>query len=448
MNALLLTALLAAPRAEAYNLLGYVWAADDIPVEWYMTDYEEDSLSNATSWGYDSVSDYQVSMVQDSFENWYEAECADISDEYMGIDAGNEGSSQDLINKFYWDDPLGIYGTGILAVASMRPSAEYLREQEGVYLYALSDVDITFNDDIDWGLTEEVEAACSSGTVAVEPVATHEIGHLWGIAHTCEEGEECPTEAERYATMYYAAAGGCDTSRKDINSEDLGAINALYGPYVTFFTDDERFGSVPHTVCFELTASENAEVLAVEWDFGDGNTSTEMNPCHTYEEQGQYTVVVTVSGDAKACGGWEFEYRERAYIIVCEPPAPGLSPEGEQYGGLFTYEHDEGLIYQMVNRTDTSVYGCLDTVIWQVYDEGGTMLQEISAWSPKIEFPEEGSFRVLLNVGGPGGMGAADITIDTNLDSEGGCNAAPVGVGLLALLSSLGLALGRRRRLF
>jgi uncharacterized protein (TIGR03382 family) len=42
-------------------------------------------------------------------------------------------------------------------------------------------------------------------------------------------------------------------------------------------------------------------------------------------------------------------------------------------------------------------------------------------------------------------MGAAEIEIDTTADAEG-CNAAPVGFGLLGLLSGLGLALGRRRR--
>ncbi|MDA3912209.1 MAG: FISUMP domain-containing protein [Bacteroidales bacterium] len=32
-----------------------------------------------------------------------------------------------------------------------------------------------------------------------------------------------------------------------------------------------------------------------QWDFGDGNTSTEQNPSHTYENEGTYTVSLTVS---------------------------------------------------------------------------------------------------------------------------------------------------------
>tara|TARA_A100001515_G_scaffold20342_1_gene15174 strand:- start:392 stop:823 length:432 start_codon:yes stop_codon:yes gene_type:complete len=35
----------------------------------------------------------------------------------------------------------------------------------------------------------------------------------------------------------------------------------------------------------------------VLWDFGDGNTSTERNPTHTYEENGEYVVTFTGFND-------------------------------------------------------------------------------------------------------------------------------------------------------
>ena len=35
----------------------------------------------------------------------------------------------------------------------------------------------------------------------------------------------------------------------------------------------------------------------VFWDFGDGNTSTERNPTHTYEENGEYVVTFTGFND-------------------------------------------------------------------------------------------------------------------------------------------------------
>lgn len=44
--------------------------------------------------------------------------------------------------------------------------------------------------------------------------------------------------------------------------------------------------------------SQNASSFA--WDFGDGNSSTEENPTHTYAAEGSYTVVLTASNTAGA----------------------------------------------------------------------------------------------------------------------------------------------------
>lgn len=445
MIAPLLLAFLAVPRAGAYELMGYVWTAEDLPIQWYMTDYAEDSLENASSYGYADANDYQAAMITKSFANWYDAECAEISDAYMGIDPGNEGKVNDGINKIYFDDPTGYYGAGILAVAASNTSGEFVRDQDGEYLYRFSDVDIVFNDDVDWALSEEIEQDGCSSSVSVEGVATHELGHLWGLGHSCDEGESCTDEALRYATMYWQYTDPCSLEQASINSDDIAGINALYGPYATFRTTSERFGGVPLTVDFQLVAGEDVNITGTEWMFGDGSTSTERDPTHTYDTQGQFTVVLHIDGQSDSCGAWSYDYRERAYVVACEVPGPGLSPEGEQYPGLFTYEHLEGLQYQMVNRVDTSVYGCLDTVVWQVY-QGESLVQEISAWSPIVEFPSEGAYRVVLNVGGPGGMSAAELTVDAAA-TAGGCNAVPLpGVGLGAILAGLGLGVARRRR--
>jgi len=301
-----------------------------------------------------------------------------------------------------------------------------------LYYYALDDVDITFGGSFDWALTEEVEAYCEDGAYAIEPLATETVGEFWRLS---------------WLNHGYADWGqdSCDTSRNEPDAEWMAVLTALYGPYVAFSTQDARAGALPLDICFELTVAEKADASAVQWDFGDGGGSSETDPCHSYEEAGLYSVAATISDDSGYCGGGAFTYRQADYVLACDEPAPGYAPSGERYGGLFTYEHEEGLPYQLVNRTDTSVYGCLDTVIWQIYDEDGAMQQELGAWSPRVEFPEEGGYRVLLNVGGPGGMSAADLTIDTTLDGRG-CSSAPVGVDLLALFGSLGLALGRRRR--
>lgn len=41
--------------------------------------------------------------------------------------------------------------------------------------------------------------------------------------------------------------------------------------------------------------NQSTGALSYYWDFGDGNTSTEENPRHLYQEAGTYEVTLTVS---------------------------------------------------------------------------------------------------------------------------------------------------------
>ncbi len=52
-----------------------------------------------------------------------------------------------------------------------------------------------------------------------------------------------------------------------------------------------------------INTSEGA--LSYFWDFGDGNTSTEENPIHSYSDYGQYTVILSGEND---CGPYSYEY--------------------------------------------------------------------------------------------------------------------------------------------
>jgi PKD repeat protein len=38
------------------------------------------------------------------------------------------------------------------------------------------------------------------------------------------------------------------------------------------------------------------KIASWKWEFGDGETSTEQNPIHTYTKAGAFTVVLTVTG--------------------------------------------------------------------------------------------------------------------------------------------------------
>lgn len=64
-------------------------------------------------------------------------------------------------------------------------------------------------------------------------------------------------------------------------------------PDVVSFMVDFNYTVEGRTVTFENLSKD---ATSYSWDFGDGNTSTEENPVHTYAADGKYTVVLTGTG--------------------------------------------------------------------------------------------------------------------------------------------------------
>jgi len=77
-----------------------------------------------------------------------------------------------------------------------------------------------------------------------------------------------------------------------------------------------------------------------EWDFGDGEISTEENPTHAYKNDGYYTVSLTVTDDR---GNTDTLVRE-AYIYVQQGWSAGGIARGA-WNGLVTFGHVLGNIF-------------------------------------------------------------------------------------------------------
>lgn len=82
-------------------------------------------------------------------------------------------------------------------------------------------------------------------------------------------------------------------------------------------------GTVPLTVNFSGSGSDqDGTIVSYSWDFGDGASSSEKNPIHTYNESGNYTATLTVTDDKGA--------RDMTYIEILvaandnKPPDPPI----------------------------------------------------------------------------------------------------------------------------
>jgi PKD repeat protein len=172
-------------------------------------------------------------------------------------------------------------------------------------------------------------------------VFAHEVGHCLGLYHTfngieevspcgpCYEypgassrdylGDRCSDTPPTPLYRYCSNAGGADscygqpfgyTQPENYMGYTPQSCYSLFTPQqrgrMNCWLDDElstwvqgvrfvantTFGALPLTVDFTGSSTKPANEWL--WDFGDGETSSEANPTHTYTEAGYRTVGVTV----------------------------------------------------------------------------------------------------------------------------------------------------------
>ncbi|UWX56073.1 PKD domain-containing protein [Maribacter litopenaei] len=82
--------------------------------------------------------------------------------------------------------------------------------------------------------------------------------------------------------------------------EDTDTITITVNPStnmapVAVATSNISSGEVPLEVAFTVNQStDDVGIVTYNWDFGDGNTSADVNPIYTFNEIGEYTVILTV----------------------------------------------------------------------------------------------------------------------------------------------------------
>ncbi len=153
------------------------------------------------------------------------------------------------------------------------------------------------------------------------------------------------------------------------------------------------FGATPETgvhpleVAFQDTSA--GVVTARSWDFGDGGTSSEEAPTHTYGAAGSYTVALTASGP----GGVDTLTRTDFIVVDEQPPAVAFSATPES-----------GLLPLAVTFADSSV-NPVTSWAWDFGDGATSTVQH-----PVHVFGVAGTYSVTLTATGPGGSGALTRT--------------------------------------
>jgi PKD repeat protein len=161
---------------------------------------------------------------------------------------------------------------------------------------------------------------------------------------------------------------------------DTCILTVLNRPPTASFTFSPSDPSIQDTIHFiDRSTDIDGTVVSWYWEFGDGATSTENNPTHTYADKGVYTVRLTVTDNEGVKGMISMSIRIR-----------NLSPTAD-----FVYTPTELKAGDDIQFTDKSTdpEGKISTWLWD-FGDGYTSTQRNSTH----KYEKAGTYTVQLTV--------------------------------------------------
>lgn len=270
-----------------------------------------------------------------------------------------DGSSSMETNPTHTYDEEGIYTVSLITVNSCGEAESSMN----INLYTLPTGNFAYSGSQCVGNTIQFDSGASSNTVS--------------FAWTFEGGTPA-TSSEMHPTVTYAEAGTFEISLVLTNpagSETLTqSIDIGEAPTASYTSTSDQM-----TTMFTNT-STGGDTYA--WDFGDGNTSTEQNPTHTYSMEGMFEVTLNVTNE---CGQSDFTQSISAYAV----PTAGASAS--------TNAICQGNTVSFQDESSANVTS------WNWTFEGGTPATSTEQ-NPTVSYLNPGIYNVTLSVTAPGGM--------------------------------------------
>lgn len=184
------------------------------------------------------------------------------------------------------------------------------------------------------------------------------------------------------ASLTVSNSNGSDTEIKT----NLINVGTVRGP-VADFKASTTGGLPPLNVQFTDLSQPEGNISTWTWDFGDGGSSIDQNPSHTYNSEGIFTVKLTVSNSA----GADTETKNNLINVIS---GTGGAPVAD-----FSATPTAGRSPLLVQFTDFSQpEGNIDSWTWD-FGDGGTSSEQ----NPSHNFRKEGLFSVKLTVSNSGG---------------------------------------------
>ncbi|WP_406042581.1 PKD domain-containing protein [Succinimonas sp.] len=163
------------------------------------------------------------------------------------------------------------------------------------------------------------------------------------------------------------------------------------------------------TVTFtDLSTDTDEDILSYTWSFGDGQTSSDQNPSHTYAKAGSYDVSLMVSDGSLS------NYISQTVTVS----AGGDNPAAENTPPVASFSYKADKLKVTFTNTSTDVDGDLLSSVWSFGD--GKPVVANSASSLTYTFAKAGTYKVTLTV--DDGIEAVSKSQDVTVSDSGTVN--------------------------
>jgi outer membrane protein assembly factor BamB len=195
------------------------------------------------------------------------------------------------------------------------------------------------------------------------------------IANDWVESSPC---IGRDGTIYIGSSSSTE------GGDGYGYLYAFNRADLSADADGPHYGLINEPVQFNGTGFGGYKPYMWHWDFGDGNTSNERNPIHTYTSPDNYTVTLTVTDNTSNTSmdstfAWIQDGNNPPDIPSIEGPAKGNTET--KYDYTFRSSDPEGLhIWYYINWDDGEDTGWIGP-----YDSGVEIVRS-HKWSEKGTF--------------------------------------------------------------
>ncbi len=240
----------------------------------------------------------------------------------------------------------------------------------------------------------EFDWDCDGLTCQFIDASTDPDGSVTGWSWRFGDGS---TSTEREPSHAYAAAGSYevtltvtdDDGAEDESSQTVSATSpsappSNQAPQAEFEVSCEAL----RCTFTDLSTDEDGSIESRAWDFGDGETSSQRNPSHTYQSAGAYEVELVVTDDD---GADDSRTRLAEPEAPPGPPPPPPPPSNEPPRAEFEVTCQE-LRCTFVDRSDDDD-GSIVSWSWS-FGDGATSSER----NPSHTYASAGNYEVLLVV--------------------------------------------------